>query len=383
MDGYDVNPRVRQDRILIRIGLIALGVRVLCAAAIMVYLAVTDSYLLFLDEQAYMQESRAALAGLTPDWNYSRTLAWIFEVTGPNTWIPRALNVLLGAAAPVVVYLIARDIADERVARLAAYATAFWPSLVLWSSLVLKDAAVVLAVLIFIWCGRRTVRGSWPAFLPTIAAAIAIEWLRNWTFVLCSIILVPVVVVSWFKRHRRRPQLLLPALVLIAMLGIIGVWRGQGFLGERMVAIVLSPSVISDFHEEGAGGETSFAEPPESESDVLKGTPRALLLNLVGPFPWQPSDAPARLLSIVESVLWYPVLLLAGIALFQIGLRRLADRWSLILFFVGGVVLAMGIYVINAGSALRLRAMIIPFVLALASVPVTRFLGARRQRELA
>ncbi len=364
----------RRERI--HIALVALGTRVMCAGLIMASLALSNRYLLFPDERGYTQDARAALAGLPNEFNYSTSLAWIFEITGPNTWLPRLLNVLAGVVLAVVVYDLVTFLKDRRAGKVAGYAIAVWPSLVLWSSLVLKDIALVLAFMAFLWFGVRTLRGDWWTVVPAAAAALVVEWLRPWTFVMITIALVMVAgVATW--RARRTLRLAVPVLCLVLVVGLLGAWRGHGLFGERFIDVALRLGVIHAHRAEAAGGETSFAEAPEAESDVIQGIPRGIFFNVAGPFPWQLSEPLGRALLVVEIVVWYPALVLACVGLARLRRRELVERWGLVLLLIGGSIIVLSIYGGNAGTALRLRAVIVPLVIALAAGPVADLIQRR------
>ena len=61
---------------------------------------------------------------------------------------PSYLNVLIGTALLVFSYRLARKFFHVRVARMGALLLAFYPSMILWSSLAVKDPVVTLCILV-------------------------------------------------------------------------------------------------------------------------------------------------------------------------------------------------------------------------------------------
>ena len=77
-------------------------------------------------------------------WGMLYLVAAVYKITGQNPLAVQYVSAVLGAATAVVSYLTVQEIFDnQRVARAAALATAFFPSLVLWSSQGLKDGPII------------------------------------------------------------------------------------------------------------------------------------------------------------------------------------------------------------------------------------------------
>ena len=59
---------------------------------------------------------------------------------------PKLMNCFIGAIGIVPFYALGRELGGERAGRIVALAAAFWPSLLLWSVLNLKDVMVVVLI---------------------------------------------------------------------------------------------------------------------------------------------------------------------------------------------------------------------------------------------
>ncbi len=71
-------------------------------------------------------------------------VAAIYALIGRNMLAVQFVNAVMGAATAPIIYLSALQVFNNiRVARLSAFAVAFFPSLVLWSSQGLKDGPIV------------------------------------------------------------------------------------------------------------------------------------------------------------------------------------------------------------------------------------------------
>lgn len=76
--------------------------------------------------------------------SFTYLLAAFFKIFGFNALASKFVNCYIGALTPVIIYLIAKTIFDVRTAKLAAFLTAFYPSLVRWSVCNLKDPLIIL-----------------------------------------------------------------------------------------------------------------------------------------------------------------------------------------------------------------------------------------------
>ena len=80
-------------------------------------------------------------------WGMSYYVGAVYYLLGTNQLAVQLINCAFGAASCVVVYKIASIIYPERrVARTAALLTAFSPSMIMWSSQMMKDGPIVLCL---------------------------------------------------------------------------------------------------------------------------------------------------------------------------------------------------------------------------------------------
>jgi len=100
--------------------------------------------------------ARTFLKGGGSGWGMVYMVAAIYALVGRNMLAVQLVNSVLGAATAVVIFLCAHHVfKNTRVARLAAIAVAFYPSLVLWSSQGLKDGPIVFCLALSILATLR------------------------------------------------------------------------------------------------------------------------------------------------------------------------------------------------------------------------------------
>ncbi len=132
------------------------------ATALAIHFAVTDAYLFAPDQLTYHAIGRF----LADQWNadipmpqsqvlpngpkgYFYIVGAIYYVFGPYDLIPKLLNCFVGALTIPAVYDLALRMGASRIAafRGATYATWF-PSLILWSALNIRDAWIILLIVL-------------------------------------------------------------------------------------------------------------------------------------------------------------------------------------------------------------------------------------------
>ncbi|MBI3825249.1 MAG: hypothetical protein HY294_04570 [Candidatus Rokubacteria bacterium] len=109
----------------------------------------------------------------TPD--YPVTIALLYRWLGPHPLYPVFLNVWAMGGAVIVTALLARRLWGERGVRLPVLLVAFWPSLLVWSTQILKDALAIFLTLLF-FAGHLAFQraGSWPRRLGWAVALGAV-----------------------------------------------------------------------------------------------------------------------------------------------------------------------------------------------------------------
>jgi hypothetical protein len=129
----------------------------------------------------------------------------------------------------------------------------------------------------------------------------------------------------------------------------------------------------------GSSGEVQVAD---AEDAVVLRTldylPFGLAFALFAPFPGSGTRA-QDLLPIPEMLVWYVLLIAAGITLW-----RWRQRWRVLaptVLFVAGTVLIFALVEGNVGTLYRHRAMVIPFVALLAAPTFVLFFRDRIRRE--
>lgn len=320
---------------------------------------------------------------------YSILFATLGRFLGHNILAAEPLNLLYYLGILSCVYLLGREIFNERSAMLAAAIVALWPSFLLHSTQLIRDSLSILCllalVLVLTLLLTRTL--SWRTGLATgVAGALlaTLFWVvrgNMWNIVVCAVALM-IVLLSWRMirdRRVRAANLIAIAFVLVAMLVAPTRFESTSLPGVRSPATPLAiPSTSEPTPRDGiltrafrqinqrrAGFRGYRAQESNIDEDVrlstagdvVKFIPRATVIGFFAPFPrmWFERGSygvAGRLLSGAETLLMY--FLYCGVAVCVWRNRRRVEMWWLFVLATLGTI-ALGLVVANAGALYRLR----------------------------
>jgi hypothetical protein len=307
----------------------------------------------------------APLAPGTPNYGYKYISAGIYYVFGQFQPLLSYLNCLVGTVTVYLIYRLARMFFHPLIARYAALLSVLVPSMILWSSVAMKDAIMSFLILVtLLACVSLKRRLSVGNVVLVAGAIIAMQPIR---FYMVYFLGFSVVLSLFLERGVRSltgiyKQLLLLG-VFVGLLAMVG--TASGFSEG---AASLSFEKASHFRYAMA---TTAASGFDATADV--STPgRALLFLpiglselLLGPFPWQFGSLRA-LFAAPETIYWwllFPSLIRGMIWAVR---KRFADTSPLVLFAVT-MTCAYSLVHGNVGSGFRQRAQIFVILFIFAS----------------
>jgi hypothetical protein len=372
---------------MLAVFVVALTLRV--ATAVVIYVGWGGT--LFLDDAAYSRLATAAAngrlhqLGAYPELLYERTgtltvpLTGLYEVFGTFELSGQLYVALLGALTAALVCRLAMEVVDRRFALLAGLIVALLPSQVLWSSLILKDAAVWatvtgLAVVVAV-AGRTTGRRLVPLAVATAALLALLGYLRLHSLEVACVAVVLAMLVS------RREQRVFRVSVAVALLLCIPLAFGMGVAGEPFVSG--APNLANQRARNAAHAQSAVV--PSSADDTGSGLvdvsylPKGLTVIALRPWPWEPSGSLGVTLARLETLVWYPLLALAAVGLTTAWPRRRVLAFPLL--YAGTMFVIYGLAEGNLGTAYRHRGEAVWAVALLAALGVERIVAARSRRH--
>jgi 4-amino-4-deoxy-L-arabinose transferase-like glycosyltransferase len=331
-------------------------------------------------------------------------LFWVF---GPDVRIPILLNSALAVVTALVLFDATKRIFGSRAAFVAAAVVAFFPSLILWSGLNLKDSLTITLAAVGIWAAVQFQFHPRPlSFALQFAAAEALVLSRAYVAATIAIAaFISIALAALPPRQRVGATALagvVTALIVVQSLNAIGSSVGEQLLlaleRERAaMAIGARTGFVATPTPVPTPASTGVVLPSVPASAVPGTSPRASAIAGVSPaasatvHPDDVALAPGRTLSYLPTGLayaifapfplsarrlqeivaapdmlaWY-VLVIAGLAT----IWRERRRWSYLvplIVTIGGLMLVLALAEGNVGTLFRHRAMVIPFAASLAS----------------
>ena len=288
--------------------------------------------------------------------------AFFFYVFG-KTEIPiKLLNCLAGVLACRYLFFVTRDLFGSATARRAATLFAFFPSLVLWSSLNIRDVWVILLILFVSWKSLQILKGySSLALAQLLIAILILSTLRDYLFFVVS--LPPIVALVIGRRGHVARNFVMATVAAVAVILLVQQGAASGRAESHM-----SLETMSRVRQQMATGGSAFGEDVDisTPGKALAFLPLGLAYFLFSPFPWQITSF-LKTFSLPEMLVIY--YLTPAVAR---GIRyavRERFRESLqILLLTGLLTVSYALGEGNVGTLYRHRAQAIGFYLMFAAV---------------
>ena len=421
--------------------LVALSVRLALAAVV----AIHSDGSMFMDDGFYLflatLWSGIGIGNMDPDSqqfyreyiSFLGPIGLLFRMFGAKPILAQAISAVAGAATAACVVTIARRHTRPKVALAAGLLAALFPSQVLWSSLVLKDSAVWMALsglaVAFGWWTRCTDRKGFLTGLVVISGLMLyLVHLRIHTLLIATLALVIASAMSSNPFRAARTMAAIALLVIVPTFSAAGpaghvLWKvGVSGLADQRVAGAEGALTAITRLDEGALARLGEAAPQQSGEGAtlaaeLEGAltaitrgagrhrarlgkaapqqsgegatfaadlmylPTGIRVMLVDPLPTHLGRSPRMSLAFAEHLIWYPTVLLAMWGLWRlIGLRSRSSDLVYVLVTSLGLITMWALVEGNFGTAYRHRGEFVWAALIFAAVGTEDLLDRRKLR---
>ena len=411
--------------------LVALSVRLALAAVV----SVRSDGSMFLDDGFYLSlttwwAANGGIGNLDPDsQEFYRThvsflgpIGVLFRMFGAKPILAQAISAVAGAATAACVVTIARRHTRPKIALAAGLLAALFPSQVLWSSLVLKDSAVWMALsglaVAFGWWTRFTDRRRFLTGLVVISGLmIYLVHLRIHTLLVASLALVIASAMSSNPFRAARTMAAVALLVIVPTFSAAGpaghvLWKVglTGLADQRVAGAEGALTAISRARaqrladQRAAGGEGALDEAAAlqqsdggaldeaaalQQSDGGAATftadlmylPTGIRVMLIDPLPTHLNRSPRMRPAFAEHLIWYPTVLLAMWGLWRLrGLRSRSPDLVYVLVTSLGLIAMWALVEGNFGTAYRHRGEFVWAALIFAAIGTEDLLDRRKFR---
>ncbi len=292
-------------------------------------------------------------------------VAW-FLVGDQTSVFLGVVNGFLHIATAYVSAQIAHHLYGTNAARACFWLVAFFPSLLVYSSVNLRDALSWLLIALIL---KGTLflkeRVELKETLPLAVALIAMAFVRSYVLVM---LLVALMTAQLVTSPRRLPHAIWGFLVVAGAGSLTATYAG---IPLEMLSLDILEQVDNYRGTLSHGGSaTSFQDTGLSNPiNALLFLPKGIAFFLLSPFPWEVSNL-RQAFALPELVVWYPILVLA--ALQAARETRRPDKLATLLLPFIGIVAIYGLVEGNAGTANRHRGQVVMIVMIFAAPAVAR-----------
>lgn len=324
--------------------------------------------------------------GASSGWGMLYMVAVIYKIVGQNMLATQYVNSVLGAATAPVAYMIALEIfPNKRAARVCGLLTAFFPSLVLWTSQGMKDGPIIFLLTLSMLATLKL--GTRFSFKYVTALALALCGLITLRFYVFYIILLSITAAFVMGRRKLTAQSFARQFIIMLVIGSALAFFGVSRLASRQIdtygtlqQVQVMRLDASRSAQSGFGQDIDVSTP----TGALAAIPVGLTYLILAPFPWQLTSL-RQMITLPEMVIWWVSLPLLVLGLWFTVKHRLREVTP-ILIFTSLLTLSYSIVQGNVGTAYRQRAQLLVFyfvfvAVGFALVKEKREVKARKRTE--
>lgn len=309
---------------------------------------------------------------------YTYWVSLLYSFFGYVTLLPKIINSILGASSGILSYLIARELFNRRVAVLSMILVTFFPSLIFWSVLNLKDTIFILLSMAILYFLIRFQKSKDPVYLPLLIITIFSESTLRSNMLLIILILVICSYIIMLKKHHRN------VLILAFFIGLaIFFFLNKAFFLKELKSW-LSLLIIrhtGNINTQGFGYKLLPEQYYSMDADLTTipfiATLKLFFLGWIYfifvPFPWAINSL-SQLVSLPQMIFWYGLFVFSLIGIYLCIRDKIKISFCLILFiFLMGsiIVFSSG----NIGTTFRHRDMLTPFFLIFSAFAIVKLFG--------
>jgi hypothetical protein len=293
---------------------------------------------------------------------WTGVLSYVF---GPYPLHASLWNALMGCLSALLLYRIAVRLFIPTVAQRTLLLALFFPSMILWSSIAVKETAMLFLLMVMMSCviGLRR-KFSLIHVIGTALALSAILTIRFYVFYMA----IFAIVLSLFFSGRRKGRAIFAQVAVIGAIAVTVMFLGlrneavENFSIMNFDRLSTVRSGLASTADSGWHGDADVSSPARA----IAFMPFGLAFLLFSPFPWQLTSL-RPLLTAPEMLLWWGMTF-AWLRGLRYAIRARKSDLAPIICFAIILALAYSPMHGNVGVAFRQRAQIAIFLFLFAAV---------------
>jgi Dolichyl-phosphate-mannose-protein mannosyltransferase len=304
-------------------------------------------------------------------------VASIYFFTGRNALAASLFCGVIGAAtAPLVYHCTYLIYSNRRVAISAAFAIAFFPAFIVWSSFLLKDGLMMFFLVFAVFSILRLQRRfNYIDVVAVFVSLVAIAGLRFYIFP----ILILGIFASLIVGTNSSSKSLFRRIFVTTILGVVLSYFGVTSVVQKNVENYGNLNQLSNSRTDlSVSGDSGFGRDIDvsTAEGAIGALPIGLTYLMLSPFPWEITSVRAAL-TLPDMIIWWCSLPLMFIGIYYATKSKLRENIAIIVFVLT-LTLLYSIFQGNVGTAYRQRTQIQVFLFMFIAVG---FEVVREKRE--
>jgi len=290
----------------------------------------------------------------------------LIYIFGKTVILPKLINSFAGAVVVLLIYRIAGFCFNRRVAERSAWLVTFMPSMIMWSSLNVKDMYVILLISTTLYYALKLRDEMTPASLIGVIISIAI--MRLFRKYMPQLIALPIIVGFIALRGKTLGRNYTLGILLLVTIAAGSHIFGYQVISSDLLNFERVNSIRSNMSIESQAAAYHSGVDISSPIRAILFFPVGLVYFLFAPFPWAINPTRLRqLLSLPEILIWYALIpsVIRGI---RYGLKNIYHKSGFIILTLVPTTVAYSLCEGNVGTAFRHRAQVLIFLLIFAAV---------------
>lgn len=302
-----------------------------------------------------------------PGWGINYLVGFIYLIFGQSMLVAQSFCGVVGAlTAPMVYFCAEKVFNNQRVAKNSALFIALFPSLVLWSSQLLKDGLIIfLLVFTMTLVLQLQKKFSYPAVVFLVLSLFGIMSLRFYIFYMVA----AAVAGSFIVGLSTSIQSIIRNTVVVVIIGLtltyLGVIRNANSDFENyanLERIQQNRSYLAEAADSGFGKDIDVS----TSEGAISAIPIGFAYLMLAPFPWEVNKW-NQMLVLPEVLIWWALIPIMIVGLWYALKNRLRSALPILLFSFM-LTISYSIFQGNVGMAYRQRTQIQVFLFIFVAV---------------
>lgn len=305
---------------------------------------------------------------------YNGVLAYLF---GSTRIIPQLINCIIGSLVVLYAYSISKVCFGDKTARAAAVLVAFYPSLIMWSIINVRDIWSVFAIVGSVYQIIKLKQElSISNFITLFVFMLLVSGLRRYLIPICVLAVLLSFLLGKSTESVSNIFIATGLIVLLAFsLNILGI----SIVGLEEINLENMNSMRKNLSLSPANTAYLHEIDISTPGAALRYLPVGLVYFLLAPFPWTVDFSVLRqALALPETIIWYFLVPKAFTGIRE-SFRKGISQANVILYFFICLLIPYAMVEGNVGTAYRHRSQIVALILIYAAFGYVR--GKARKGE--